>query len=298
MNRKLVYVLVIISLICAFIIPALSVQPVPADDSVVVYFRVEGPADEDTFAETGEYQTIFAGDVTVPTEVTITTTTDNTWHLYVKASDGHYWADCTAGSRTGESHDRGAADQSIGATSVLAALHQASQQGSFTYEVSDNWFPGMGMFVGAVGGYSGSGAVGWSYRVWNPTDTYMPNFASDMFLLGYSSMPLSLPHEQVLWYWGGTGSCYPLKVTSDKATVGVAEEFTVTVEYYQDQGWSGSGSWETSLEPPWMSPVRLSPLTITGRQRSTWRARAPTTSPPRRASMEAHTISPATTGRR
>jgi len=87
--KRLAFIMVAISLTCGLIIPSVSLAPAAADDPVVVYFRVEGPADKDTFAETGEYLTIFAGFVTVPTEVNITTVTGNTWHLYVKASDGH-----------------------------------------------------------------------------------------------------------------------------------------------------------------------------------------------------------------
>jgi len=245
-SSKPAFVIIAAILACALIIPALPAAPSSAGNSVVVYFRVESPADAATFASTGEYQLIWAGDVTVPADVYITTIAGNTWHLYVNGSD-RYIAECTAGSRQGESHDRGAANQTIGATSALAALEQASQQGSFAYEVSDNWFPGMGFFISSIGGHTGSGAVGWSYRVWNPDDAYMPDFATDMFLLGYSSMPLSLPHEQVLFYWGGSG-CYPLKATSDKATVGVGEEFTATVRHYHDQGWTGIGDWEPIAE--------------------------------------------------
>ena len=245
-NRQLISTIIAAALVCALIMPVLPAAPSSASGSVVVYFRVEGPADEATFAETGEYQLIWAGNVTVPTDVYITTVTGNTWHLYVNESD-RYIAECTAGSRQGESHDRCAADYIIGATSVLAALEQASQQGVFAYEVSDSWFPGMGFFIISIGGYTGSGAVGWNYRVWNPFDAYMPDFATDMFLLGYSSMPLSLPHEQVLFYWGGSG-CYPLQVTSNKAAVGVGEEFTATVKYYHDQGWTGIGDWEPAAE--------------------------------------------------
>ncbi len=244
-NRRATLLLFCIILICCPAIYFAPGLPVVADESVQVRFRVMGPAEEATFAETGEYQLIWSGDITVPAASNVTTTSGNTWHFFVEnvGGDDRYIAECIAGSKTGERHDRAAADQSKGATSVLAALEEASQQGSFSCEVNDNWFPGMGMYIGAIGGYKNLGAVGWSYRVWNPDDVYASNYAADMFLLGYNSTPLSLPHEQVLWFWGATGSCHPLKVTLNESTVQVGEEFTATVEYYQEYGWSGTGDW-------------------------------------------------------
>jgi hypothetical protein len=132
----------------------------------------------------------------------------------------------------------------MGATSVIAALHQASQQGSFNYEVSDNWFPGMGFFITSINDEPGSGAVGWSYRVWNDDYAAVSQLSVDAFMLGYSGMPIDTPHNEVLWYWGGVGSGLPLRVTTDKGTAGVSEEITATVQYFRDEGWTGTGTWE------------------------------------------------------
>jgi len=244
-NRRATLLLFCIILICYPAIYFAPGLPVVADEGVQVQFRVMGPADEATFAETGEYQLIWSGDITVPRTSNVTTIAGNTWHFFVDNEGGgdRYIAECVAGDEAGKRHDRGAADGLIGATSVLAALAEARQQGAFSCGVSDIWFPGVGMYVGSIGGHTNSGAVGWSYRVWNPDDVYAPNISSDMFLLGYNSTPLSLPHEQVLWFWGATGSCHPLRVTLSKSTVQVGEEFTATVEYYQEYGWSGTGDW-------------------------------------------------------
>jgi len=238
-GKKPIFSIIAAMLVCALVMPAPWASLAQASCSV--YFRVEGPADKATFAETGEYQLIWAGSITVPDAVTITCESGEQYYLYVNSSD-HYIVERLSDHTT---WDRGSADQTKGATSVLAALDEASKpaNGNFTYKVSDNWFPGMGFFISSIGGYDGVGGTGWNYRIWNPTDAYLPDFATDMFLLDYSSMPLSLPHEQVLFYWGGSG-CYPLQVTSNKTVVGVGEEFTATVKYYHDQGSTGIGDWE------------------------------------------------------
>ncbi len=244
-NLKTALLFSCISLICLPVVYLAPRAPVVAGEGVQVQFRVVGPADEATFTETGEYQLIWSGDITVPMASNVTTIAGNTWHLFVdnEGGDDRYIAECVAGSSIGKRYDRGPADGLTGATSVLAALVEASQQGSFSCGVNDNWFPGMGLYVGSIGGYTNSGAVGWSYRVWNPDDVYASNYAADMFLLGYNSTPLSLPHEQVLWFWGATGSCHPLRITLSNTTVQAGEEFTATVEYYQEYGWSGTGDW-------------------------------------------------------
>ncbi|MDY6916368.1 MAG: hypothetical protein SVP26_00220 [Chloroflexota bacterium] len=238
---RLMPAIALAALVCALALPILTAAPASGNPDVQVYFRVMGPVDRTTFPETGEYQVIWADYVTVPADVYITCQSGTQYHLYVNSSD-RYIVERTS---DGYTWDRGSADDAIGATSVLAALEQASQQGGFSYKVLDNWFPGMGFFISSIANYDGIGAVGWGYRVWNPGCALQPSISSDMFLLGYDTMPLDLPHEQVLWFWGGTSGCYPLKVTTDKATAGVGEEFTATVQYYREQGWSGTGSWYT-----------------------------------------------------
>lgn len=239
------HIVVAVVLALAMATPALPATPVAASYST--YVRIVGPADEATFSETGDYEVIWAGNVTVPTDVYITTLVDNTWHLYVNGSN-QYMAECTAGPRQGESHNLGSADQSLGATSVLAALEQASQDGGFSYEVKDGYFPGMGLFIFSVDGLTGSGAVGWNYRVWNDSHAYNPSLASETFLLGYDTMPLSPPHNQVLFYWGYGSDCYPMRISPDDDSVGKGEEFTLTAEYYFTSGWGGFGSWQALPE--------------------------------------------------
>ena len=259
MKVRFVYIPIILALICALVMPAISVTPAEAQDPVVVYFRVEGPADMGSFVETGDYQRIWAGDVTVPTEGSANSTGGNTWHFYVNPGD-LYMAECTAGPRQGQVHELGSADHTIGATSVLLAMEEASQGGTnFPYEMLDGYFPSMGMFISSIGGFHGSGAVGWSYRVWTETDAAKAPCGCDRFLLGYDSETFPIPHKQVLWYWGSTSGFYPLRVTTNKATVGVGEEFIATVEYYRDFGYSCTGVWERLAG----ATVEVSDVTLT-----------------------------------
>ena len=123
-NRRVALLVFCMVLICYPVIYFAPGVTVMADEDVQLRFRVMGPADKATFAETGEYQLIWSGDITVPADSNVSATSGNTWHLFVEEVGGNdrYIAECIAGSKTGERYDRAAADQSKGATSVLAAL--------------------------------------------------------------------------------------------------------------------------------------------------------------------------------
>ena len=219
---------------------ASSASPVEADSPVNVYLRIEGPANQSAYPTTGAYQTIWTGYVDVPADVNITATSGTTYHLYINSSTERYMAERLS---DGQEWDRGAGNSSIGATSVLAALDRTSQ-GNFSYKVGDSFFPGMGFLVTSIAGHTGGGAVGWNYRVWNTSDACSPSMGCDSFLLDYSTMPLDLPHQEVLWYWGVPSSTYPLRVTSNKSDVTIDERFMLTVEYYHTIGASSFGDWE------------------------------------------------------
>ncbi len=208
------------------------VWPIPASadaGEVTVYLRIEGPADRDTFRATGEYTTIWSGEVQVPREVTISVRGGRQYRLYTEAdtykatrlSDGQTWT-------------LGTADDARGATSVLAALHQASSDGGFDYEVIDKDFPGMGFYVTSIGGVADLGSTGWSYRVWNNTDAASPQVSIERFLLGYDSTGVDLPHTEVLLYWGSATRCYPLRVTPVDDVVRCGLPTQVLVEAYID----------------------------------------------------------------
>jgi len=207
-----------------------------SDGAVTVFLRVEAPADHDTFSQTGEYMCVWAGEVTVPREVTITARSGRQYRLYVE--DGRYKS---ARLDTGEVEDLGSADDALGATSVLAALDAASVLGGFSYQVTDIYYPGQGFFVTAIGGVAAQGAVGWSYRVWNEEVAASPQVSVERFLLGYDSGGVALPHTQVLFYWGYSFRCLPLRVTPRQVTVQCGLPAALAVEAFVDA--SGGGEW-------------------------------------------------------
>ena len=233
-------------LICALVAAAVAVPPAQANDPYVIYFRVMGRAGTpEEFQQTGEYQTIFADYVTVPTQYTVQCSSPSTgdpgciYDYYIENSRHirHRLPDVPTCSKPEEYHDLGQVTGGTGgATSVLAALIVASQQGAFGYGVTDAYID-MGLFVYSVAGQENAGASGWSYRLWNPAGADWAPCSSDCLLLGYDNI-FPTPHTQVLWYWGGTGKFYPLRVGVDKNSVELGEEFTATVEYYKDgSGW-------------------------------------------------------------
>ena len=199
--------------------------------------RVEGPADRATFAETGEYVTVWCGEVEVPREVTVTATNGRQYRLFVE--DGIYKSTRLDNDETSV---LGVGDDERGATSVLAALDEASRIGEFDYQVTDSYYPGQGFFVTSVGGVQGSGAVGWSYRVWNDEVAASPQDSVDRFLLGYDSTSVALPHTQVLFYWGYATRCLPLRAAPMDDDVRCGLPTRVMVEAFEEQV-SGGGAW-------------------------------------------------------
>lgn len=204
---------------------------------VTVFLRIEGPAERSTFSQTGEYFTIWSGDVEVPREVTITAANGRRYRLFVEG--GRYKS---TRLDNGETRDLGPADDALGVPSVLAALHVASQIGDFSYQVTDSFYPGQGFFVTSIGGQQGSGAVGWSYRVWNDEVAASPQVSVERFLLGYDSMGVALPHTQVLFYWGYATRCLPLRVAPTEGSAQCGLPASVRVQSFVESA-GGGGYW-------------------------------------------------------
>jgi hypothetical protein len=207
-------------------------------DTVSVFVRVVGPAYEPTFGDTGEYEPIWSGEVTVPAETTITASSGKQYRLFVE--DGRYKATRLSDSTT---WDLGDGDDVLGATSVLAALHQASLLGGFDYVLSDAWFPGAGLYITAIDGFSAHGAVGWAYRVWNDAVAPAPGLPVDRFLLGYDSSEPAPPHDEVVFYWGYGEQCLPLRVAGPEFAVQCGDTVQLSAEYFVDDGYTGDGTW-------------------------------------------------------
>jgi len=109
---------------------------------------------------------------------------------------------------------------------VLAILDEASEVGGFSYTVSDQWYPSMGVYVDSIGGHKAEGEYGWVYRV----NYALGSVSVDNFKVSDS--------DQILFYYG-TENVRPLRVQVDKVEVDVGEPFTVTVEFRDDL----TGSW-------------------------------------------------------
>ena len=238
------------------VFPAL---PAGADEAAVTTLvRVLGPADEDTFRSTGIYETIWVGDVVVPGDFHVTAASGKEYRLYVE--DGRYKVERRA---DGETWDRGPGSEELGATSVMAAVHQASIAGGFEYELSDVWYPGSGFYLTGVSGFRAHGTVGWNYRVDNGDIAPAPQDSIDMFLLGYDTSGPPPPHDELIVYWGyGTG-CRPLRIQSPDAQVRCGETVEFTVEVFVDDGHSGDGDW-VPLEGAVLSVDELSVQTGPG----------------------------------
>ncbi len=204
---------------------------------VSVRVRVEGPADRVTFGQTGVYETVWSGEVEVPRELTVTANNGRQYHLFVE--DGIYKS---TRLDNGETSVLGAGDDALGATSVLAALDAGSRLGGFGYQVTDSFYPGQGFFVTSIAGEQGSGAIGWSYRVWNDTVAASPQDSVERFLLGYDSASVPPPHIEVLFYWGYANRCLPLRVSPLESEVRSGAASNVVVEAFVD-GAGSEGYW-------------------------------------------------------
>lgn len=210
-----------------------------AEGDVTVLVRILGPADQSTFRDTGEYRTIWSGEVVVPREVTVTAHSGEQYRLYVES--GRHLAERLSDGRIS---DLGEGDDALGATSVLAALHQASLDGGFSYRLTDAYFPGLGFFLSGIEDYIGSGSTGWSYRVWSGDSAPCPSLSIDRFLLGYPSMTPPAPHPQVVFFWGYGVDCRVLRVVPASDIVQCGEPLRVGVECFADIGYAGDGTWE------------------------------------------------------
>ena len=216
--------------------PGVRMPAVASDGTVTVFLRVEAPVDRDTFSQTGDYVCVWAGEVTVPREVTITAQSGRQYRLFVE--DGRYKS---TRLDTLEVADLVPTDDALGATSVLAALDAASDLGGFSYQVTDMYYPGQGFFVTSIDGVAATGAVGWSYRVWNEELAASPQVSVERFLLGYDSGGVALPHTQVLFYWGYSSRCLPLRVTPRQISVQCGLPAVLAVEAFVDA--PGGGEW-------------------------------------------------------
>jgi cobaltochelatase CobN len=110
---------------------------------------------------------------------------------------------------------------------ALGAVDAAAKLGNFSYEVENQTW---GLFLKSIRGeaYDPSTWDGWMYRV----DYVMPMVGAADFVLNETEPP-TLPHKEVLWYYG-SWTDKPLRIYLDKTSVKVNEQFSATVESYND----------------------------------------------------------------
>jgi len=148
----------------------------------------------------------------------------------VEGQNNTIWSGTVTVSESTIIDDKGG-EHHLSEPTALGALDEASQLGDFSYVVQDTAY---GLYLYSVNGEEPEGMAGWMYRV----DYLSPWVGAADFILGKTTPPAP-PHQEILFYYGEWGQL-PLKIEVDNTEVGVGEQFTATVTYYDDdtQAWS------------------------------------------------------------
>ncbi|MDD5591199.1 MAG: prenyltransferase/squalene oxidase repeat-containing protein [Dehalococcoidales bacterium] len=121
-------------------------------------------------------------------------------------------------------------------STALGALDEASQDGDFSYETSDEYGS---LFITSIAGEAGSATNAWLYRV----DSVSATVGAGEFVINDTAPP-SPPHQEILFYYvvDGNWGAQPLKIEVDNVEPETGEQFTVTVSEYSDDtsAWSPS----------------------------------------------------------
>ncbi|MDY6959372.1 MAG: prenyltransferase/squalene oxidase repeat-containing protein [Halobacteriota archaeon] len=156
--------------------------------------------------------------------VAIYETEESSWSGYVRIegeSETIWYGEVTFSNSTIVADDSGTVYE-YEYPSALGALDEAAKKGEFDYVVTDAYgFP----YVESIAGEDADGMDGWLYRV---------DYISPM--VGASDFELNETHEEVLWCYGAWGEL-PIRISSDKSEVDPGEDFTITVEYFDEENW-------------------------------------------------------------
>ncbi|UCG10268.1 MAG: hypothetical protein JSW30_06065 [Dehalococcoidia bacterium] len=163
--------------------------------------------------ETNETNNELTGNISVAELTPITVT------VRVEGATSTIWSGSVTFS-TSSITDKQGTTHNIDHPTALGALAEAASQGGFSYVVSSAW--GTLGFVESVDGETYADLDGWKYRV-NWVDANIP--AVD-FALG--------ENDTVLWYYGTWGGSLALRLTADETSLPHTDNFTATVEYYND----------------------------------------------------------------
>lgn len=153
-------------------------------------------------------------------------------YVRVEGQSSTIWSGNVPVSESDITADNSGTTYHLSNPTALGALDEASgQEEIFSYYVTDEYG---GLYVKSIAGEEPSGMCGWMYRV----DYYSPSVSADQFILNETTPP-EPPHEEVLFYYGAWTDL-PLKISVSKTEVDVDDQFSATVEVYNDtnHGWS------------------------------------------------------------
>jgi len=177
-------------------------------------YTLKATADPGNYVtETNETNNELIGNVSVAELIPITVT------VRVEGATSTIWSGSVTFS-TSNITDKQGTTHNIDHPTALGALGEAASQGGFSYVVSSAW--GALGFVESVGGEVPVYPAGWKYRV-NWVDAGIP--AVDFALS---------ENDTVLWYYGTWDGSLALRLTADETSLPSTENFTATVEYYND----------------------------------------------------------------
>ena len=162
--------------------------------------------------ETDETNNVLTDNVTVIELASVTVT------VRVEGETSTIWSGNVTFSTSGITDNEGTT-HTINYPTALGALAEASKVGGFSYVVSSSLYVREVANEAEVIEYPWPG---WMYRV----DWASPNF-------GAADYALSDNNTEVLWYYSIYGA-KPLKLTTGNTSLPSTDNFTATVEYYDD----------------------------------------------------------------
>ena len=149
--------------------------------------------------------------------------------IRIESPLGTVWSGTVTVDETTIEDDQGG-EHVLANPTALGALHEASQAGGFDYVVQDTAY---GLYVYSIDGQEPAGLAGWMFRA----DYESPMVGAADFVLGETTPP-NAPHGEILFAYSVWGD-KPLRVEADITEPAVGEEFTITVDAYDDT----TGDW-------------------------------------------------------
>jgi len=137
----------------------------------------------------------------------------------IEGEDDNIWNDSATVDESWITADNSSIEYHLADPTALGALDEASIEGDFDYETTDEWGS---LYVTSIDGEEPEGIAGWMYRV----DYISPSVGADQFILDGSQ-------QEVLFYYGEWDDI-PLKIEVNNTAPDAGDSFTVTVSEYDD----------------------------------------------------------------